>query len=72
MFKKKIFIILAITPFIDTSLNILAIPLAYITKESNDFLNLFRLNLYWETILFMIAPLVLFMIIMMINKRSKK
>lgn|SRR3989338_8750807 len=42
--KNKIWKILAITPFLDIFVNILAIPIAYFTKTPNDFLNLFRIG----------------------------
>jgi hypothetical protein len=61
--KKKILAVLAIIPFLDTLFNILAIPIASFTKTGNDFLNLFKLGFYHETIIIMIIPIAIFLII---------
>ncbi|HLC56617.1 MAG TPA: hypothetical protein VJJ23_05250 [Candidatus Nanoarchaeia archaeon] len=61
--KRKIIFYLALIPFLDTFANIIAIPLALITNKSNDFLNLFKLSNYYDTILIAIIPIIIFLII---------
>ena len=69
--KKKILLFFALVPFLDTLFNIIAIPIAYFMKGPNDFLNLFRFGFYWETILIMISPLILFLILYINYKKAE-
>ncbi len=68
--KKKIIFYLAIIPFLDTFTNVIAIPLALITNKSNDFLNLFKLGNYYETILVAISPIIIFLIINYFRRKN--
>ncbi len=61
--KKNIIFYLAIIPFLDTLTNIIAIPLALITNTASDFLNLFIIRIYFETIMIMLIPIILFFIL---------
>lgn len=68
--RKKYIIFISIIPLLDYFTNILGIPIAYFTKTANDFLNLFRLGFYWETLLMMTPPII-FILFMLSNKKTK-
>lgn len=68
--RKRIYFYLSIIPFFDTVINILAIPLFYFTKTANDFLNLFKLGIYFETFIIMLTPMVLFLILFLNFKKK--
>ena len=68
--KRKIIFYLALIAFLDTFANIIAIPLALITNKSNDFLNLFKIGNYYETILIAITPIIIFLIINHLRRKN--
>lgn len=71
--KRKILVLFALTPFLDTFVNsLMGIPLAYITGMGNDFLNLFRLGVIWQTWVFMLIPLLLFVLIYIYYRKYKR
>jgi len=71
IYKKKVLFVFALTPFLDTSLNAITIPLSYFTKTSDDFLNLFRIGFIWETLAIMLAPIIMFYILYLNYKIMK-
>lgn len=70
--KNKIILLLGVIPFLDALVNILAIPLAYFTKNPNDFLNIWLQGYYWQTLFIALSPIVLYIILLLNYNRLKK
>lgn len=72
LLRRKYILLISIPPCLDYFANILSIPIAYFTKTANDFLNLFRLGFYWETLLMMTPPIIFVLFVKLIYKKAYK
>jgi len=70
--KKRVLMILAIPPFLDTFINMIVIPISYFAKTGNDFLNLFSIGIYLEAFAIMFAPILLFSILWFNYHKEKR
>lgn len=71
IYKKKILLVFALTPFFDTFVNAITLPISYLTKTAGDFLNLFRIGFIWETFVIMLSPIIMFGILYLNYKKQK-
>ena len=69
-YKNKYIFYLAIIPAFDVFVNFLTMPIAILTNKSNDFLNLFKIGFYFESLFFVFFSLIVFLFMYLKYKKS--